>query len=181
MKRILLYLIFSITYICYGQENVEKEQFLRIYVGNEKTGMFISNKFSDEYEPGDDFESRRPIYQSIGGYKLLYSAINDSIIENGVQIHSNGGKVTLDPKVKTDKFEQIYILYNNEWYDLLHGDEPEVSGDFILYGKRKVQEDIPTDIGNIKPSQGTYKFLHENNIFINNKGKIYNIFGSQVK
>ena len=63
----------------------------------------------------------------------------------------------------------------------MHGDEPEVSGDFILYGKRKVSEDIPTDINNIKPGQGTYKFLHENNIFINNKGKIYNILGSQVK
>ncbi len=163
------------------QKEVEKELFLRIYVGNEKTGMFISNKFTEEYEPGDDFESRRPIYQTIGGYKLLYSAINDSIIENGVQIHSNGGKVTLDTKVETEKFEQIYILYNNEWYDLLNGDEPEVSGDFILYGKRKVSEDIPTDIRNIKPGQGTYKFLHENNIFINNKGKIYNIFGSQVK
>jgi len=63
----------------------------------------------------------------------------------------------------------------------LHGDEPEVSGDFVLYGKRKVQEDIPTDIGNIKPGQGTYKFLNGNNIYINNKGKIYNVFGNSIQ
>ena len=158
----------------------DEELFLRIKIGNKKTGCFISNHFNENYEPGDDLESRYAYYQLINGYKLLYSAINDSIIENGIQIHSLGGKVTLDPKVETEKFEQIYILYNNEWYDLLHGDEPEVSGDFVLYGKRKVSEDIPTDIGNIKPGQGTYKFLHENNIFINNKGKIYNIFGNKI-
>jgi len=63
----------------------------------------------------------------------------------------------------------------------LHGDEPEVLGDFILYGKRKIQEDIPTDIGNIKPGQGTFKFINKDNVYINNKGKIYNIFGSQIK
>lgn len=163
------------------QEQEDEELFLRIKIGDKKTGCFISNHFNENYEPGDDLESRYAYYQLINGYKLLYSAINDSIIENGIQIHSLGGKVTLDPKVETEKFEQIYILYNNEWYDLLHGDEPEVSSNFVLYGKRKVSEDIPTDIGNIKPGQGTYKFLHENNIFINNKGKIYNIFGSQVK
>lgn len=63
----------------------------------------------------------------------------------------------------------------------MHGDEPDVSGDFVLYGKRKISEDISTDIDNIKPSQGTYKFLHKNNIFINNKGKIYNILGNDIK
>lgn len=158
----------------------DEELFLRIKIGNKKTGCFISNHFNENYEPGDDLESRYAYYQLINGYKLLYSAINDSIIENGIQIHSVGGKVTLDSKVETEKFEQIYILYNNEWYDLLHGDEPEVSSDFVLYGKRKISEDIPTDIENIKPGQGTYKFLYENNIFINNKGKIYNVLGNKI-
>lgn len=159
----------------------DEELFLRIKIGDKKTGCFISNQFNENYEPGDDLESRYAYYQLINGYKLLYSAINDSIIENGVLIHSAGGKVTLDPKVETEKFEQIYILYNNSWYDLLHGDEPEVSGDFVLYGKRKIQENITTDIENIKPGQGTYKFLYENNIFINSKGKIYNALGTLVK
>lgn len=158
----------------------DEELFLRIKIGNKKTGCFISNQFNEDYEPGDDLESRYAYYQLINGYKLLYSAINDSIIENGIRIHSLGGKVTIDPKVKTEKFEWIYILYNNEWYDLLHGDEPEVNDDFILYGKRKIGEDIPTDIGNIKPGQGIYKFINGNNVYINNKGKIYNIFGNKI-
>ena len=79
--------------------------FLRIKIGNKKTGCFISNHFNENYEPGDDLESRYAYYQLINGYKLLYSAINDSIIKNGIQIHSLGGKVTLDPKVETEKFE----------------------------------------------------------------------------
>lgn len=83
----------------------DEELFLRIKIGNKKTGCFISNHFNKNYEPGDDLESRYTYYQLINGYKLLYSAINDSIIENGVQIHSLGGKVTLDPKVETEKFE----------------------------------------------------------------------------
>ena len=44
--------------------NIEEddEVFLRILVGDKKTGMFISNKFTNDYEPGDDLESRQPIY-----------------------------------------------------------------------------------------------------------------------
>ena len=86
-----------------AEEN--EELFLRIKIGDKKTGCFISNHFNENYEPGDDLESRYTYYQLINGYKLLYSAINDSIIENGVQIHSLGGKETLDPKVETEKFE----------------------------------------------------------------------------
>ena len=82
----------------------DDELFLRVFVGNKKTGMFISNKFTEDYEPGDDLESRQTIYQNIGGYKLLYSAINDSIIENGVLVNSPAGHLYLDPKVNIDKF-----------------------------------------------------------------------------
>ena len=130
-------------------EEPNEELFLRVYVGEEKTGMFISNKFSEEYEPGDDFESRRAIYQNIGGYKLLYSAINDSIIENGVSVTSPSGLLRLDDKVIKDNFEEIFALYNDTWYDLLHGDEVEIEGGFKLYAKRKIKENVATDIENV--------------------------------
>ena len=44
----------------YAEE--DEELFLRVRVDDWKTGCFISNQFTDEYEPGDDLESRYPIY-----------------------------------------------------------------------------------------------------------------------
>lgn len=159
----------------------DDELFLRVFVGNKKTGMFISNKFTEDYEPGDDLESRQSIYQNIGGYKLLYSAINDSIIENGVLVNSPAGHLYLDPKVNIDKFEEINIFYNNNWYDLLHGQTVDIeAGSFILQAKRK-QNDIPTNINTIKSTNGLYKFSDGKNIYINKNGEIYNVLGTKVK
>lgn len=113
---------------------------------------------------------------------ILYSAINDSIIENGVKITTPAGHLYLDPKVDTYKFEEIYVLYNNEWYDLLNGDELDVEDEFTLYGKRKVKEDnITTDIDNIHAGQGTYKIIKDNNLYIIKDRKIYNANGAIIK
>ena len=40
----------------------DEELFLRIKIGNKKTGCFISNHFNENYEPGDDLESRYTYY-----------------------------------------------------------------------------------------------------------------------
>lgn len=159
----------------------DDELFLRIFVGDKKTGCFISNKFIDDYEPGDDFESRQSIYQSINGYKLLYSAVPDSTLIKGVIVHSNGGRITLDSKVDINKFEQINVFYNNKWYSLLYGETVDVeAGDFLLQAIRK-QQDVPTDIDNVKPSNGLYKFTDGKYIYINKNGYIYNILGTKLK
>ena len=158
----------------------DDETFLRIKVDNWKTGCFISNKFTEDYEPGDDLESRYKIYQSIGGYKLLYSAINDSIIENGVKITAPSGKLYLDEKTNIEEFEYIYVLYNDNWYDLLRGETVNVgNGDFILQAKRK-RCDITTDINHV-PTQGLYKYTDGTNIYINKNNCIFNIIGSKIK
>jgi hypothetical protein len=157
-----------------------EELFLRVKVGDRKTGCFISNKFTDEYEPGDDLESRYPIYQSIGGYKLLYSAINDSIIEHGVQVISPQGTLCLDPKVDISKFEYIYVNHNDNWYNLKNGETVDIeSGSFILQAKRK-KNNIATGLDAI-PTNGVYKFSDGNNIYINRNNTIFNVIGSKVK
>lgn len=162
------------------QEDEDDELFLRVKVDNWKTGCFISNKFSDKYEPGDDLESRYPIYQSIGGYKLLYSAISDSIIEHGVQVTAPQGTLYLDPKVDINKFEYIYVNYNDSWFDLMHRETVNIeSGSFILQAKRK-NNNVATGLDAI-PTNGVYKFSDGNNIYINRNNTIFNIIGSKVK
>lgn len=162
------------------QEEEDDELFLRVKVDNWKTGMFISDQFSEEYEPGDDLESRYPIYQNLGGYKLLYSAINDSIIESGVTITAPQGRLCLDSKVDIDKFEYIYVNYNNNWYDLMHGEVIDIeAGDFILQAKRKVNN-IPTGL-DIMPTEGLYKFSDGSNVYINRNNTIFNILGTKIK
>jgi len=157
----------------------DEELFLRVKVGERKTGMFISNKFTDEYEPGDDLESRYPIYQSIGGYKLLYSAINDSIIEHGVQVTAPQGTLYLDPKVDVNKFEYIYANYNNNWYDL-KSETVEVNGNFIIQAKRKIK-DTPTDIEMLMKINNIEKFIYNNNMYIKKHDHIYNVLGNQIR
>ena len=161
------------------QYDEDEELFLRVKVGDRKTGMFISNKFTDEYEPGDDLESRYPIYQSIGGYKLLYSAINDSIIEHGVQVTSPQGTLYLDPKVDVNKFEYIYANYNNNWYDL-KSETVEVNGNFIIQAKRKIKN-TPTDIEMLMKINNIEKFIYNNNMYIKKHDHIYNVLGNQVR
>lgn len=160
----------------------DEELFLRIKVDNRKIGCFISNKFIDEYEPGDDLESRYPIYQSIGGYKLLYSAIPDSTLIKGVTVHSPAGHLILDPKVDITKFEEIYVLYNNNWYDLLHGEELDIeTGNFIIYAKRK-QKDISTDIENISTSNYIKYFdKTTNQVVIKYKNYVVTPEGKMIK
>ena len=160
--------------------NENEELFLRVKLNNWKTGCFISNKFSDEYEPGDDLESRYPIYQTIGGYKLLYSAINDSIIEHGVQVISPQGTLCLDPKVDISKFEYIYVNHNDNWYNLKNGETVEIeSGSFIIQAKRK-NNDIPTGFDAI-PTNGIYKFSDGKNVYINKNNTIFNVLGEKIK
>ncbi len=162
------------------QEDEDDELFLRVKVDNWKTGCFISNKFSDKYEPGDDLESHYQIYQSIGGYKLLYSAINDSIIEHGVQVTAPQGTLYLDSKVDVNKFEYIYVNYNDSWFDLMRGETVDIeSSNFILQAKRK-NNNIATGLDAI-PTNGVYKFSDGNNIYINRNNTIFNILGSKVK
>lgn len=162
------------------QYNEDEELFLRVRVGNRKTGCFISNKFTDEYEPGDDLESRYPIYQSIGGYKLLYSAINDSIIEHGVQVTAPQGTLYLDPKVDINKFEYIYAHYNDDWYDLKNGQTAEVNGTFILQAKRKMN-DTPTSLEDVVKSNTTDKFIYNGHMYIRKNNHVYSVIGETIK
>ena len=151
-----------------------EESFLRIIIGDYKTGCFISDKFTDEYEPGDDLESNYPIYQEIGGYKLLYSAINDSILEAGINVYSNGGNVLLDNKTDINSFEYIYLNYENEWFDLLHENIVNIPGNFKLFGKRK--RNLATDLEYI-PTNGIFKFMKDGSVYINKNNQIFNILG----
>lgn len=163
------------------QEEEDDELFLRIKVNDWKTGCFISNQFTDEYEPGDDLESRYPIYQTINGFKLLYSAVNDSIIENGIQVASPSGTLYLDPKVDVSLFDEINVLYNEQWYSLLYGETVNIeSGSFILQAKRK-NKNVSTDIENVTPTNGLYKFTDGKCIYINKNGYIYNTLGTKLK
>lgn len=158
--------------------NTNKEVFLQINVGNIKTGCYISNKFTDEYEIGDDMESLYSTYQFINNYKLLYSAINDSIIERGIQIHGSG-KVSLDDKTDISGFSEISVFYNNTWFNLLAGDQPNVQGDFILFAKR-IANDVPTDIEMIT-NDNIEKFIYKANMYIKKNNHIYNILGGCIK
>lgn len=151
-----------------------EESFLRIIIGDYKTGCFISDKFTDEYEPGDDLESNYPIYQEIGGYKLLYSAINDSVLEAGINVYSNGGNVLLDNKTDINSFEYIYLNYENEWFDLLHENIINIPGNFKLFGKRKCN--LATDLEYI-PTNGIFKFMKDGSVYINKNNQIFNILG----
>ena len=162
------------------QYDEDEELFLRVKVGERKTGCFISNKFTDEYEPGDDLESRYPIYQSIGGYKLLYSAINDSIIEHGVQVTAPQGTLYLDPKVDINKFEYIYAHYNDEWYDLKNGQTVEVNGTFILQAKRQTQN-VATGLDETNSNNKFSKYIYEGNIYIRKNNHIFTVLGEFVK
>ena len=158
----------------------DDELFLRVFVGNKKTGMFISNKFTEGYEPGDDLESRQTIYQNIGGYKLLYSAIPDSTIEKGVLINAPSGKLFLDDKINLNNFEYIYVNYGNSWYNLLQGETVDIeTGTFVLQAKRK-KEDTPTGL-DIIPTKGIYKFTNGDYICINNNGELINVLGKKIK
>ena len=159
----------------------DKEVFLRIRIDKWKTGCFISDKFTDEYEPGDDLESGYPIYQDINGYKLLYSAINDSIIEHGITVHSPKGYLILDPKVNTTLFEYIYVNYNNEWYNLINCNGIDIEeGNFILQAKVKRKE-IPTNIEQVMPTNGIYKITDGKHVYINRNDELYSVYGNRVR
>jgi len=162
------------------------EIFLRIGVGNYKTGCFISDEYTDEYEIGYDlspFENDNSVklYQYINGYKLLYSAINDSIIEHGIKVYTPAGNLHLDDKTNIEDFDEIYAFYNDEWIDLLHDQTQDVSGEFILFAKRKTQVDVPTDIDIIKDNNEVIKFMHNNSLYIKKNNHIYNILGGIIK
>ena len=164
-----------------SNDEEDEETFLRVKVGKWKTGCFISNKFNDTYEPGDDLESRYPIYQTIGGYKLLYSAINDSIIENGVKVISPNGILHLDQKVNTKYFEYIYVNYDNNWFNLLNGETVDISnGEFILQAKRR-KLNVTTDINSVIPKNKTFKFSDGRHIYINSNNSIYTVLGIKLK
>lgn len=160
------------------EEDENEELFLRVYVNDEKTGWFISNKFSEEYEPGDDFESRRSIYQLINGFKYLYSAVPDSTLINGVYVCSNGGEITLDDKVMREKFEYIYIKEGDNWYNLLY-ETATVENNFTIFAK--VRRNNTTTNLELIPTNGLYKFTDGKNIYINHNNKIYNITGGIVQ
>ena len=145
-------------------EDEDDEIFLRIKVGNWKTGCFISSKFTNEYEPGDDLESMYAIYQLIDGFKYLYSAIPDSTLINGVTVHSAGGHLILDPKVERDKFEYIYAKVGDNWINLLLDEADIEEGDFILYAKRK-ENNVATDTEMISPDAN---------------GNLYDVLGRRV-
>ena len=161
--------------------NENKESFLRVCIGSIKTGCYISNKFNDSYEIGDDMESLYSTYQLINGYKLLYSAINDSIIEHGIKVYTPAGNLHLDDKTNVEDFDEIYALYDGGWFDLLHGQTQDVSGEFILFAKRKNQETNPTDIDIIKDNKEVTKFMHNNNLYIKKNNHIFNILGGVIK
>lgn len=164
-----------------NQSIEEKESLLRIKIGNKPFGCFISNEYTDNYEPGNDLESKYTYYQLINGYKLLYSAINDSIIEHGIKIYTPSGNLHLDDKTNIEDFDEIYALYNDNWVDLLHGQTQDVSGEFILFAKRKNRETIPTDIDIIKDNNEIIKFMHNNNLYIKKNNHIFNILGGVIK
>jgi hypothetical protein len=132
-------------------EDEDDEIFLRIKVNNWKTGCFISSKFTNEYEPGDDLESMYEIYQLIDGFKYLYSAIPDSTLIEGVTVHSPGGRLMLDPRVNREEFEYVYAKVGENWIDLLLDEADIESGDFVLYAKRK-GNNVATDIDIIVPT-----------------------------
>lgn len=158
--------------------NVDEESFLQIDIGSIKTGCYISNKFTDDYEIGDDLESLYPTYQYINNYKLLYSAINDSIIKSGIKIITPGGKLKLSPETDINDFEEINVLYNGMWYNLLRGETVDIDGEFILYAKRAKNIITRTDdIQNIKIK----KYLYNNQIYIVKDNSIFTTLGRQVK
>ena len=160
--------------------HIDDEIFLRVKVGDRKTGCFISNRFTDRYEPGDDLESRYKIYQLINGYKLLYSAINDSIIERGVKVYTPTGNLHLDPKTNINDFEYIYAQYQNYWYDLLHGQTVDVEGEFLLCAKRKSNK-ISTEIKHLDEDVDFRKFIYNGNVYILKNNCIFNVLGEKIK
>lgn len=160
--------------------NYDDEIFLRIKVGDKKTGCFISSKFTDEYEPGDDLESRYTIYQYINGYKLLYSAINDSIIEQGIKVYAPSGNVHLDGKTNINNFDEINVLYDNHWYDLLHGQTIDIEKEFILQAKRKKDNYESYELIYQGKDKST-KFIEDGNLYILNNNCIFNMLGERVK
>lgn len=130
-------------------EREDKEIFLRIKINDKKLGMFISDKFTEEYELGDDLESRYKYYQLIGGNRLLYSAIPMATLEKGIQIYSEGGILSLDSRTDIEEFEYIYIQYKNRWYNLLYRDVEVEKGTFMIQAKKK-SEFTATQIEEIK-------------------------------
>lgn len=162
------------------KSNANKEVFLQINVGSIKTGCYISNKFTDDYEIGDDMESLYQTYQLINGYKLLYSAINDSIINNGVTVYTTSGNLTLDEKTDVNEFSEINVLYNGHWYDLLHGETLNVSGSFILQAARN-QNDTPTGLNETIINAGVKKFIHNGYIYVVRDNETYSILGEKIR
>ena len=156
------------------------ESFLRVCIGNNKTGCFISDKFTDEYEIGDDLTSLYSFYQSINGYKLLYSAVNDSIIEHGIKIYTSAGNLYLDDKTTIDDFEEINALYNGNWFDLLHGQSVNVSGEFILQAKRKVQN-VATGLDKTNSDCIFDKYIQNGNVYIRKNNRIFTVLGELIK
>ena len=123
-------------------------------------------------------ESLYSTYQFINNYKLLYSAINDSIIEHGIQVHGTG-LVSLDDKTNVSNFDEINI-FCNDYYDLLNGDTPTVQGDFILFAKRN-KNDIPTGINETIINEAVKKFIHNGNVYILRENEVYNILGAKIR
>ena len=156
------------------------ESFLRVCIGNNKTGCFISNKFTDEYEIGDDLESLYSFYQLINGYKLLYSAVNDSIIEHGIKVYTSAGNLYLDDKTTIDDFEEINALYNGNWCDLLNGQTLNVSGEFILQAKRKVKN-VATGLDETNNDCVFDKYIQNGNVYIRKNNRIFTVLGELVK
>lgn len=155
----------------------EPETFLRIIVNGTKTGCFISDEFTDEYEIGDDLESNYLTYQLINGYKLLYSAIPDSVIEHGITIYTTEGDIQLDSIVNTLDFEEINIFYDNKWFNLLAERNIHVKDSFILQARRK---DICTDLESVK-SIDISKFLYKGSVYIKRSQNIFNVLGEKIK
>ena len=161
-----------------NEEN--EEVFLRINVGNKKTGCFVSNKYNDNYEIGYDLESNENIYQSINGYKLLYSAINDSILSSGIKVYTAGGTLSLCEKTDTHRFSEIKALYNDELYDLLNGETVEVNGEFILFGARRHNE-VATGFEENYKNLTTHKVIVNGILYIIVNDKAYNVLGKRVR
>lgn len=161
-------------------KQISEETFLQLNINNKQTGCFISNKYNNEYEINADLESfDNQLYQTINDYKLIYSAINDSIIEHGINIFGYG-EVSLNDITDINSFEEINIFYNEHWYNLLNGDTPNVQGNFILFARRS-KNDIHTGLNETIINTGVKKFIHNGYIYVVRDNEIYSILGEKIR
>lgn len=165
---------------------------------NDFAGMKISESYSDEYVIGQDLEKmsigpNTSVYFIDKDGNLAFDAVKPAHATNWIPVGfyaPSKGEMTfsLDVKDGATNLKHVYLkdMGNSEKItDLLFEDYTFTTDQTGQIGNRfyiavEFTQVVPTGIDNVEGTRAPFKFMHEDKLFIEYEGRIYDANGKRV-